>query len=60
MKQDVAVDLLKIAASLTEAAIAGKVKTATGAAKAPQVETMFEDCLKAVEAHFADLTGGSK
>ncbi len=60
MKQDVAVDLLKIAATLAAAAIAAKRATATSSASSPTVETVFEDCLKSVEAHFVDLTGGAK
>lgn len=60
MKQDIAVDLLKIAATLAAAAISAKRATATSAAAAPTVETVFEDCLKSVEAHFADLTSGNK
>jgi homospermidine synthase len=60
MKQDVAIELLKIAAKLTEVAVANKVKTAASLTKTPSVEGIFEDCLQAVEAHFGDLTGGAK
>lgn len=60
MKQDIAVELLKIAATLAASAIAAKRATVTLAAANPTVETVFKDCLKAVEAHFADLTGGAE
>lgn len=61
MKQDVAVELLKIAANLTNSALTNKSKTASSkAGAATSVEATFEDCLQAVEAHFVDLTGGAK
>ena len=58
MEKEIAIELLKIAAQLTETAIANKVVTASREAHVRpfSTEAVFEDCLKAVQAHFADMT----
>lgn len=55
MNQEIALELLKIAASLTEAAMASKTKTANS----PQLMTFelaFKDCLGLVVASFNALS----
>ncbi len=61
MKNEIAVDLLKIAAQLTAVTLEQKIETAsTNTVRKRSVEAVFEDCLKAAEAHFVDLTGSAK
>lgn len=58
MKQETAIQLLDIAAKLAEAAMHTKHKTASQKTSvAVSAEAVFEDCLSAVTAHFADLIG---
>lgn len=62
MKQEAAVELLKVAATLATAAMNSKTAT-TGTASSMTLrsaEAVFEDCVKAVTAHFLDLSPGAK
>ena len=61
MEKETAIELLKIAAQLTTAALETNTDTEkTHTTRKRAVEGVFEDCLVAVEAHFGDLIGTSK
>ena len=61
MENQTAIELLKIAAQLTAVVLDTKTETEhTNIVRKRPVEGVFEDCLKSVEAHFIDLTGGAK
>lgn len=61
MKQDIAVELLKIAAELATASVAHKATTESSAAnKIPKIETTFADCVTAVRAQFDQLLRGAE
>lgn len=56
MKEKTTIALMQIASQLAASAIQSKAITASSSAGRPaQVETVFEDCLQAVTAHFHDL-----
>lgn len=58
MEKQHAVELLKIAAQLSATSIAHKVSTESDrGAKANKLEAVFDDCVKAVQAHFEALVG---
>jgi hypothetical protein len=61
MKEETAVELLKIAANLTASTVNGKIHSASSRAdKVSQVEKIFEDCFQAVKSHFDSLTEATK
>ncbi len=61
MKEEIAVELLKIAAQLTATTLESKIDTsATNSIQRRTIEMVFGDCVKNVEEHFQSLSGGPK
>lgn len=57
MKNDTAIEILKIAVSLTEIALANKAGSKSQKAGAtPQADLVFTDCVNAAEQSYKNLT----
>ncbi|BBE51807.1 hypothetical protein OYT1_ch2291 [Ferriphaselus amnicola] len=54
MKEETAIELLKMATQLASATIGQKNYSSN--TRSPSVEGVLEDCLQAVQAHFHDMT----
>ena len=58
MKSDISIDILRIAATLTNTALTTKAPTASQKNGATiKVEAVFSDCVKLVEKHYLELKG---
>ena len=57
MKNDIAIDNLRIAATLTNTALSNKTPTASQRnGTTIKVESVFSDCVKLAEKHYEELT----
>ncbi len=64
MKEEIAIELLKLSTSLTRASMEQNnyftTNQRSAAHKQGTIETIFDDCTKAVLAHYHDLVMSSK